>query len=76
MVLEAIFCMKIGEKFLPHRSEVKRGTSLIMGMPAKEQEMRIPHIATKEDIPGWMALVDEVSGSFPGLNPRDMKNCC
>lgn len=53
------------EKFLPHRGEVKRATSLILGMSAKEQELRIPHIATKEDIPGWMALVDEVGGFFP-----------
>lgn len=58
-------------KLLSHRAEVKRGTSLIMGMSAQEQELRTPYPATAEDIPGWMELVRTVRDFFPGLDETE-----
>ena len=54
------------EKFLAHRAEVKRGTSLIMGMPPEEQELRTPYPAESADIPGCMALAISTRESCPG----------
>lgn len=59
------------ENFLPHRAEVKRGTSLIMGLSTEEQELRTPYPATAEDVPGWMAFVRAVGDSFPGLEQTE-----
>lgn len=56
------------KNFLPHRAEVKRGTSLIMGMSAEDQELRTPYPALAEDVPGWMELVRTVRDSSPGLD--------
>lgn len=59
------------ERFLPHRAEVKRGTSLIMGMPIEDQELRTPYPALAADLPGWMKLLDAVKESFPGLKQTE-----
>ncbi|MCI2047528.1 MAG: GNAT family N-acetyltransferase [Faecalibacterium sp.] len=45
---------------------IKKGTSLIMGMPAEEQELRIPYPAESADVPGCMALAACARDSFPG----------
>lgn len=57
--------------YVARRKDFKRGISLLMGMPMDEQELRIPYLATPEDIPGWMALVREVKEAFPGLCEAD-----
>ncbi|MEA5074553.1 MAG: GNAT family N-acetyltransferase [Eubacterium aggregans] len=54
--------------YLKDRTEIKKGVSLLMGMPTDDQELRIPYPATAEDIPSWMALVSRVKEHFPGLN--------
>lgn len=56
------------DDFLSHRTEVKRGTSLIMGMSTEEQELRTPYPATMEDIAGWMELVNNLGQDFLNLN--------
>lgn len=53
------------QRYLLHRAEIKRGTSLIMGMSAQEQELRTPYPATAEDIPGWTALAEAAGVSCP-----------
>lgn len=53
--------------YFVRRGEIKRGISLLMGMSADDQELRIPYPATVDDIPGWMVLVHEVKSAFPGL---------
>jgi len=57
--------------FMKNRQEIKRGVSLIMGMPMEDQELRIPYPAVTEDIPGWMKLVESTRYSFPGMNTGD-----
>ncbi|MDD3794880.1 MAG: TetR family transcriptional regulator [Lachnospiraceae bacterium] len=59
------------EHYLLHRTEVKRGISLIMGMPAEDQELRIPYPASQEDIPGWMALLRQVRPEYAAGNEAD-----
>lgn len=59
------------EKYRVHRADVKRGTSLIMGMPAREQELRTPYPAESADLPGWLELVRTVKGHFPGLDKNE-----
>lgn len=54
------------EKLLRNKGEVKRGTSLIMGMPPDEQELRTPYPAASADIGGCMELAKSVISSFPG----------
>ena len=54
--------------YFERRGETKRGISLLMGMSADDQELRIPYLATADDIPGWMVLVHEVKSAFPGLD--------
>ena len=61
------------EKYWIHRAEVKRGTSLIMGMSAMQQELRTPYPATDADIEGCMELVSNVADSFPGLDEMEYK---
>ena len=55
------------EGYWKHRAEVKRGTSILMGMPPEGQELRTPYLASRGDIPAWMELVRAVQASFPGL---------
>lgn len=57
--------------YFARRREVKRGISLLMGMPMDDQELRIPYPANQNDIPGWMALVHEVKSAFPGFNEAE-----
>lgn len=57
--------------YLQDRTEIKKGISLLMGMPADDQELRIPYPARAEDIPGWMALVRTVKEHFPGLDEAE-----
>ncbi|MDD3333956.1 MAG: GNAT family N-acetyltransferase [Eubacteriales bacterium] len=59
------------ERLRLYHTEVKRGTSLIMGMPPEEQELRTPYPATAADLPGWMALVRATRDFFPGLEESD-----
>lgn len=56
------------DKYFDLRDEIKRGTSLIMAMPAEDQELRIPCPARPEDIPRWMDLLETVREDFPGLD--------
>ena len=57
--------------YLQDRTEIKKGVSLLMGMSASEQELRIPYPATAEDIPGWMTFIRTVKAHFPGLNEAE-----
>lgn len=57
--------------YLHDRTQIKKGISLLMGMSADDQELRIPYPATAEDIPGWMALVRTVKDGFPGLKEAE-----
>ena len=57
--------------YFAQRGEVKRGISLLMGMPMDDQELRIPYPANQDDIPGWMVLVHEVKSAFPGLDEAE-----
>ncbi|MCI2046868.1 MAG: GNAT family N-acetyltransferase [Faecalibacterium sp.] len=59
--------------YLQDRMQIKKGVSLLMGMPADDQELRIPYPASAEDIPGWMALARAVKDSFPGLDEAKYK---
>ncbi|NCB32042.1 MAG: GNAT family N-acetyltransferase, partial [Clostridia bacterium] len=56
------------EKYAANRAEVKRGVSLLMGMPMERQALRIPQPAARQDIAPWMKLVHSVRDSFPGLD--------
>ena len=56
------------QTYIQNRNEIKRGISLLMGMPSEEQELRIPVPASGSDINGWMELVDAVAEYFPGLD--------
>ena len=56
------------EQYFRNRTEVKRGVSLLMGMPLEEQVLRIPERATMQDIPAWMELVRAMREYFPGLD--------
>ena len=57
--------------YLQDRTQIKKGVSLLMGMPAGDQELRIPYPAAEADISGWMELVRTVRNSFPGLNEAE-----
>ena len=57
--------------FTKNRPEIKRGVSLIMGMPMDDQELRIPYPAAAADIPGWMKFIESTKDSFPGMNIRE-----
>ncbi|MEA4815110.1 MAG: GNAT family N-acetyltransferase [Oscillospiraceae bacterium] len=59
------------DAYVNDRAEVKKGVSLLMGMPAGDQELRIPYPAVAEDIPGWMELIRTVKNNFPGLDEAD-----
>ena len=59
------------ERYFKSRGEIKRGVSLLMGMPMEEQELRIPYRASAEEVPGWMELVHTLRDSFPGLNEAE-----
>ena len=59
------------ERYYANRVELKRGVSLLMGMPMEEQNLRIPYLASEEDIPGWMKLVSTVRENFPGLDEEE-----
>ena len=59
------------DTYMKNRKEIKRGVSLIMGMPMDDQELRIPYPAETADIPGWMKLVESTKDSFPGMNVGD-----
>ena len=61
------------EKYWVHRAEVKRGTSLIMGMPTDEQELRTPYPFIHEDIPSLIALAETMKDSFPGFEKSSFK---
>lgn len=61
------------ENYFEIRRGIKQGVSLIMAMPANEQELRIPYPATEADIPAWMRLLDRVEGCFPGLNKQEFE---
>lgn len=56
------------EKYAANRVEVKRGVSLLMGMPMERQELRIPQPGINQDIEPWMQLVRDVRDSFPVLD--------
>lgn len=53
------------------RAEVKKGVSLLMGMPIGGQKLRIPYLAVAEDVPGCMELVRTVKNNFPGLDEAE-----
>lgn len=55
------------EKYRFHRAEIKKGTSLIMGMPAAEQELRTPCPAEDADVPGILALAKMVGDGIPNF---------
>ncbi|MCH3972989.1 MAG: GNAT family N-acetyltransferase [Oscillospiraceae bacterium] len=59
------------ETYFENRSEIKRGVSLLMGMPLEQQALRIPERATAQAIPAWMALVSATREHFPGLNEAE-----
>lgn len=59
------------ESYYANRVELKRGVSLLMGMPMEEQNLRIPYLAVDADIPGWMELVRTVQDKFPGLDEEE-----
>ncbi len=59
------------ETYFENRREIKRGISLLMGMPMEEQPLRIPEPATTQDIPAWMRLVSSVRERFPGLDEAE-----
>ena len=59
------------ERYFANRTELKRGVSLLMGMPMEEQNLRIPYPAADEDIPGWIELVHTVRENFPGLDEKE-----
>ena len=59
------------DTYYKNRVEIKRGTSLLMGMPTEEQSLRIPQPATAQDIPAWMALVSSMQVHFPGLDKAE-----
>lgn len=61
------------EKYWAHRTEVKRGSSLIMGMPTEAQELRTPYPAESADIPGCMELAEHVKDSFPGWEKTEFR---
>lgn len=56
------------KRYFANRTELKRGVSLLMGMPAEEQNLRIPYPAEERDVPGWMELVRRLRENFPGLD--------
>lgn len=62
------------ETYFKNREEIKRGVSLLMGMPMEEQLLRIPEPATAQDIPAWMALVSATREHFPGLDEAEYEN--
>jgi AcrR family transcriptional regulator len=45
--------------YINQRAEVKRGISLLMGMPLDEQELRIPYPAELSDIEGMQRLLKQ-----------------
>lgn len=59
------------ELYAKARKDVQKGTSLIMGMPWEEQELRIPVIAKETDIPGCLELADMTKEHFPGYVRED-----
>ena len=59
------------ETYFKNRVEIKRGTSLLMGMPTEKQTLRIPESATAQDIPAWMELVASMKEHFPGLDEAE-----
>lgn len=59
------------EQYLQNHTQIKRGISLLMGMPMDEQALRIPYPAAAEDIPGWMELIRSLRQYFPGLNEAE-----
>ena len=46
--------------YVNQRAEVKRGISLLMGMPLDEQELRIPYPAEQSDIEGMQRLLKQI----------------
>lgn len=46
--------------YMHQRAEVKRGISLLMGMPLSEQELRIPYPAELSDIAGMQRLLKRI----------------
>lgn len=59
------------DKYFTNRTEIKRGVSLLMGMPMEQQELRIPIPAEKTDVAGWMELVRSLREFFPGLDEKE-----
>lgn len=59
------------ERYYANRVELKRGVSLLMGMPMEEQNLRIPYPASEADIPGWLELARTVRDHFPGLDETE-----
>lgn len=62
------------DAYVNERAEVKKGVSLLMGMPADDQELRIPYLAVAEDIPSWIELLETVRKISPVLTRRSMKS--
>lgn len=60
-------------KYIHDRTEIKKGTSLIMGMPAEGQELRTPYPVETADIPGCMTLAEHVKDSFPGWEKTEFR---
>lgn len=46
--------------YMHQRAEVKKGISLLMGMPLDEQELRIPYPAEQSDIEGIQKLLKQI----------------
>ncbi len=61
------------KRYLTFREGIKQGVSLLMGMPMDEQGLRIPFPATKEDLPGWMALLWSMEEPFSGFDQQEYR---
>ena len=56
-----------------NRAEIKKGVSLLMGMKEEEQSLRIPLLATEENIESWMELVTRMVEYFPGFEEAEYR---
>lgn len=60
--------------YMNQRTEVKRGISLLMGMPLNEQELRIPYPAEQSDIEGMQRLLKGIQEKTDELEDQWMES--
>ncbi len=60
--------------YVNQRAEVKRGISLLMGMPLDEQELRIPYPAEQSDIEGMQRLMKRIHEKSDEFDERWMES--